>query len=66
MKKYSKEELKKGKNYEKKEDMEKEEGDIGKKILKKVGKWRMGKEEEEIVDKRMRFKGIEGMRVVDD
>lgn len=38
----------------------------GNKEKKNEGKWKMGKEKMEVVDERIRVRGIESIRVVDE
>ncbi len=65
LQKFRPEEFKPGPSYETQEQLEKAAGDIGTTIFHPVGTCRMGQDAEAIVDPRLRFNGIAGLRVAD-
>ncbi len=65
LQKFRPEEFKPGPAYETQEQLEKAAGDIGTTIFHPVGTCRMGQDAEAIVDPRLRFNGIAGLRVAD-
>ncbi|ERI14062.1 MULTISPECIES: GMC family oxidoreductase [Brucella] len=65
LQKFHPEEFKPGPAYETQEQLEKAAGDIGTTIFHPVGTCRMGQDAEAIVDPRLRFNGIAGLRVAD-
>jgi len=54
-----------GAHLESDDDLAKAAGDIGTTIFHPVGTCRMGNDERAVVDERLRFKGLAGLRVVD-
>lgn len=63
LKKYVMEERMKGKKVVKEDDMLDYEWENEKKENNKVGKWKMGGDEMDVVDIEIKVRGIEGMRV---
>ena len=62
---YQPQEYKPGPVYESEEDLVKAAGDIGTTILHPVGTMRMGADEQSVVDPRLRFRRLKGLRVAD-
>lgn len=65
LQKYKPEEFKPGPTFQSEEDLVKAAGDVGTTIFHPVGTCRMGADDGAVVDPRLRFRGLRGLRIAD-